>query len=248
MNLVNPATPPLPDTLPAPSSIAALPSRDRPREKLARQGPEALSDSELIAILLRTGLPGVNAIEMARQLLTRYGSLAALARTSVAELSRIKGIGPAKAIQLAAAFGLGSRLATESFERLPFNEARVAYQYLAPQMRLLERESFRVLLLDSHLRLIRMEEIALGSLTEATTHPREVFRPVFLYSAYAVIVAHNHPSGDPSPGTSDRKLTRQLVEAARVLMINFFDHIIIGSPGEHHPTGFFSFRNFGLLG
>ncbi|HWL54081.1 MAG TPA: DNA repair protein RadC [Chthoniobacteraceae bacterium] len=240
------APPPAPP-LPAPSSIAALPSRDRPREKLARCGPEGLSDSELIAILLRTGLPGVNAIEMARRLLSRYGSLAALARAPVAELSGIKGIGPAKAIQLAAAFGLGSRLAAENFERLPFNEAGQVYRYLGPQMRLLERESFRVLLLDTRRRLIRMEEVSLGSINESIAHPREIFRPVLLYSAFAVVVAHNHPSGDPSPGKEDRRLTRRLAEAARILMIELFDHVIIGSPSQEYPSGYFSFREYGLL-
>ncbi len=233
--------------LPPASTIAALPRHDRPREKLAERGAEALSDSELIAILLRTGLPGTNAVEMARQLLNRYGSLAALARAPVADLSRIKGIGPAKAIQLAAAFGLGSRLAVESFERLPFNEARIVYRYLAPQMRLLERESLRVLLLDTRLRLIRMEEISLGSINESIAHPREVFRPALLYSAYAVVVVHNHPSGDPMPSKSDRQATRRLSEAARILMIELFDHLIIGSPSEEHPSGYFSFRECGLL-
>ncbi len=228
-------------------TIHELPPEERPREKLAERGPEALSDSELIAILLRTGLPGANAVEIARQLLIRYGSLGNLARCSVAEIAGIKGIGPAKAVQLAAAFGLGARLARETLSREKIDEPQLVYDLLAPEMRHLHQESLRVLLLDTRHRLIRIEEVSLGSVNESVAHPREIFRPALIHSAFAVIVAHNHPSGDPTPSSTDIRLTRRLKEAAELLMIRLLDHVIIGAPGADNRHGYTSFRQLGLL-
>jgi len=225
-----------------------LPPGDRPREKLASQGAQALSDSELIAILLRTGLPGANAVEVARQLLTRYGSLAKLARASVKELAATKGVGPAKAVQLCAAFGLGARLARETFDRGEklIRPERI-YELLAPEMRTLERESLRVVLLDSKYRLLRVEEVSVGTLDQSLAHPREVFRPAMIYAAYAIIVAHNHPSGDPRPSEADRLLTLRLKEAAALLQIPLLDHVIIGAPGPVGAPGYTSFRELNVL-
>ena len=211
------------------------------------RGSDALSDCELIAILLRTGMQGANAIEVARQLLARFGSLGALARCSVKELSAIKGIGPAKAVQLAAAFGLGARLARESLVRVKMDEPRLIYELLGPEMRALHQESLRVVLLDTRLQLLRVEEISLGSMDQSVAHPREIFRPALIYSAYAVIVAHNHPSGDPTPSEADRRLTRRLREAATVLQISLLDHVIIGAPGPGAKPGYVSFKELGLL-
>ena len=228
-------------------TIHELPPEDRPREKLTLRGSDALSDCELIAILLRTGMQGANAIEVARQLLARFGSLGALARCSVKELSAIKGIGPAKAVQLAAAFGLGARLARESLVRVKMDEPRLIYELLGPEMRALHQESLRVVLLDTRLQLLRVEEISLGSMDQSVAHPREIFRPALIYSAYAVIVAHNHPSGDPTPSEADRRLTRRLREAATVLQISLLDHVIIGAPGPGAKPGYVSFKELGLL-
>ncbi len=229
-------------------TIHELPPEDRPREKLARLGAEALSDSELIAILLRTGVAGANAVEVARQLLARYGSLAGLARASVKELAVIKGVGPAKAVQLAAAFGLGARLASEGFRRgEKLTRPELVYEMLGPEMRALERESLRVILLDTKYRLMRVEEVSVGSLDQSLAHPREVFRPAFIYSAYAIIVAHNHPSGDPTPSEADRLLTLRLKEAAALLQIPLLDHVIIGAPGLGGKKSYASFRELGVL-
>lgn len=228
-------------------TIHELPPEERPREKLSIRGASALSDSELIAILLRTGVQGANAIEVARQLLVRYGSLSNLARCSVAEIAGIKGIGPAKAVQLAAAFGLGARLARETFSQTKVDEPGIVYQLLGPEMRALHRESLRVLLLDTRYHLIRIEEISVGSMNESIAHPREIFRPALIYSAFAIIVVHNHPSGDPAPSEADRKLTRRLKEAADLLKIALLDHIIVGAPGANGAPGYSSFREFGLL-
>lgn len=228
-------------------TIHELAPGDRPREKLIERGAEALSDSELLAILLRTGVQGANAIEVARQLLLRYGSLSGLSRCSVAEMAKIKGIGPAKAVQLAAAFGLGARLARETYSRARMDEPSFVYELLAPEMRALNKESLRVLLLDTRYRLIRIEEVSLGSLDESIAHPREILRPALIYSAYAFILAHNHPSGDPTPSSADHRLTQRIREAARLLMIEFYDHIIIGSPDAQTGPGYVSYRQQHLL-
>ena len=227
-------------------TIHEMPEEDRPREKLAAKGASALNDSELIAILLRTGMQGANAIEVARQLLATYQSLAGLSRCSVAELSKIKGVGMAKAVQLAAAFGLGQRLARETLSKQKIDAPELVYDLLAPEMRALHRESLRIILLDTRYHLLRIEEISLGSVNESIAHPREVFRPALIYSAYAIIVAHNHPSGDPSPSEADHRLTRRLAEAAQLLQISLLDHIIIGSP-DNNRVPYFSFKEAGVL-
>ncbi len=227
--------------------IHELPAEDRPREKLATRGAAALSDSELIAILLRTGLPGANAVDVARQLLAEFKSLSGLARCTVTELSRIKGVGPAKAVQLAAAFGLASRLARETLHRQPLDTPAAIYDLLGSELRTLHRESLRVVLLDTRLHLMRVEEISLGSMNESIAHPREIFRPALIYSAFAIIIVHNHPSGDPAPSDADRRLTVRLAEAARLLQIRLYDHIIIGTTDNHGRQPWFSFREGGLL-
>jgi DNA repair protein RadC len=226
--------------------IREMPKEDRPREKLAARGAGALSDAELIAILLRTGIAGANAVEVARQLIEQYGSLGALSRCSVKEIAQIKGIGFAKATQLAAAFGLGQRLARETLSRRKIDTPELVYELLGPELRALHKESLRIILLDTRYNLIRVEEVSLGSVNESIAHPRDVFRPALIYSAYAVVVAHNHPSGDPSPSEADHSLTRRLREAAELLQIKLLDHIIIGAPAEERLP-YFSFKEMGVL-
>lgn len=226
--------------------IHELPEQERPREKLATLGATALSDSELIAILLRTGLPGANAVDVARQLLTKYQSLSGLARCTVAELSAIKGVGPAKAVQLAAAFGLATRLARETLTRQRLDTPQLIYDLMGAEMRALQRESLRVILLDTKFLLLRIEEVSLGSLNESIAHPREIFRTAITHAAYAMILVHNHPSGDPTPSDADSRLTRRLNEAAELLQIRFLDHVIIGSP-DNGRRPYFSFREAGVI-
>ena len=226
--------------------ISEMPQDDRPREKLLARGPGALTDSELIAILLRTGIPGANAVQVAAQLLERYKSLNGLSRCTVEELAEIPGIGPAKALHLVAAFDLGRRLARETLTREKIDSPDVVYALLAPEMRALHKESLRVILLDTRYHLLRIHEVSVGSVNESIAHPRDVFRPAVISSAYAVIVAHNHPSGDPSPSQSDHSLTRRLAEAAELLQIKLLDHIIIGSPAEGRAP-YFSFKESGVL-
>lgn len=226
--------------------IREMPQDERPREKLLARGATALTDPELIAILLRTGVPGANAIDVARQLLEEYKSLSGLSRCSVKEIETIRGIGEAKAIQLVAAFGLGQRLANERLSRQRLDSPELVHDLVAAEMRTLHKESLRVILLDTRYHLLRMEEVSLGSVNESIAHPRDVFRPAVISSAYAVIVVHNHPSGDPSPSQSDHSLTRRLAEAAELLQIKLLDHIIIGAPAEGRLP-YFSFKEAGVL-
>ena len=226
--------------------IREMPEEERPREKLMSRGAAALTDPELIAILLRTGVHGANAIEVARELLAKYKSLGGLSRCTVKELAAIRGIGNAKAVQLVAAFGLGQRLARESFARKKIDSPELVCDLVAAEMRTLHKESLRVILLDTRYHLLRIEEVSLGSINESIAHPRDVFRPAIIFSAYAVIVVHNHPSGDPSPSQADHSLTRRLSEAAELLQIKLLDHIIIGAPEQGRPP-YFSFKEAGVL-
>jgi len=211
-------------------------------------GTQALSDAELLAIFIRTGLPGRNAIQIATSLLENCAGLSGLAKCDSIEIrKRASGIGRAKSIELAAAFEIGRRLARGTGEAAPVLDTPTrVFELFGQEFLALRRESLRVILLDTKLRLIRMEEIALGSLNECVAHPREIFRPAILASAYAVILVHNHPSGDVQPSAADRRLTAALREAASLLQINLIDHIILGS-GDGGRAPYFSFRDSGLL-
>ncbi|MEY2527785.1 MAG: repair protein RadC [Verrucomicrobiota bacterium] len=229
-----------------PLKIHELPADERPREKLIALGEAALTEAELLAILLRTGVQGANAVEVGRQLLERYSSLDELSRCSVDELKKIKGVGPAKAVHLVAAFGIGKRLASARAKSKKLDSPETIEALLGPEMRMLRKESLRVVLLDTRYHLLRVEQISLGSINESIAHPRDVLRPAVISSAYAIVVVHNHPSGDPSPSQTDHSLTRRLAEAAELLQIKLLDHIIIGAPIEGSP-GYFSFKEAGVL-
>jgi len=227
--------------------IQELPSQQKPREKLLQRGFDALTDAEALAILLRTGIRGCNVVELAEELLRKYGNLAHLSRCSVAELSELKGVGPAKALHLAAAFGLGARLVAEQAASAPLDKPETIYQMLGTEMRILDRESLRSVLLDARCRLIAVTEVSRGTLNESLAHPREIFKPAISHSAYCFVLVHNHPSGDPAPSESDIRLTRRVSESAQILQIRFLDHIIVGTPQQNRP-GYFSFKEAGILG
>ncbi len=229
-----------------PLKIREMPLDDRPREKLLERGADALTNAELIAIQLRTGLVGANAVQVAAKLLEQYKSLTGLSRCTLEELEQIPGIGPAKAMQLIATFKLGQRLAKETFAQTKIDAPEIVYELLGTEMRALHKEALRLILLDTRYRLIRIEPVSVGSSNESIAHPREVFRPAIIASAYAVIVVHNHPSGDPSPSQADHSLTRRLAEAAELLQIKLLDHIILGAPAEGRLP-YFSFREAGVL-
>lgn len=224
-----------------------MPPDERPREKAERHGFESLSDAELLAIFIRTGVPGKNALQVARDLLRDCGCFAELARCSPKEIRRLaKGIGPAKSLEMAAAFEIGKRLSKgKSLAPLLDTPERI-YSAFGSEFMGLRQESLRALYLDARLRLIRAEEITRGSVSECMAHPREIFRQAMIHSAYAVVVLHNHPSGDPSPSAADIRITRMLREASQLLQINLIDHIILGSPdGGRVP--YYSFKEAGHL-
>ena len=223
-----------------------MPEDERPREKLAARGASALSDAELIAILLRTGVPGTNVVDLARDILQKFGSLNELSRCGIDELKKMRGIGRDKALHLVAAFQLGQRLARETLSKQKIDSPELVNELLGHEMRMLRKEAMRVVLLDTRYHLIRVEEISTGTVNESIAHPREIFRPALIASAYAVIVVHNHPSGDPSPSQADHSLTRRLAEAAELMQIKLLDHIIIGAHAAA-GTGYFSFKEAGVL-
>src|ERR1700732_4847353 len=227
-------------------TIRELPEQQKPREKLLQRGVDSLTDAEILAILLRTGVRGCNVVELAQELLHKYGGLAHLSRCPIAELSSVKGVGAVKALHLTAAFGLGTRLAAEQAGSQPLDHPEAVYQLLGTEMRRLDRESLRVVLLDTRFRLIAISEISKGTLNESLAHPREIFKPAITHSAYAFVLVHNHPSGDSAPSEADLRLTRRVAECARMLQMQFLDHIIVGSPSDGRP-GYFSFKAAGIL-
>jgi DNA repair protein RadC len=202
---------------------------DRPRERLARSGPESLSNAELVAILLRVGVQGENAVQLAQATLLEFGGLSGLQRCSFEELRTRKGIGSAKAAQLKAAVELGRRLASVSLEDRPVVQSPDdAAALLLFEMGSLEQEHLRVLLLDTRNRMMKMVEVYHGSLNTSLIRIGEVFREAVRLNAAAVIIAHNHPSGDPTPSPEDVAVTKALVQAGQLLDIEVLDHVIIG--------------------
>jgi DNA repair protein RadC len=224
------------------------PVSERPRERLAEKGPDALSPAELIAILLRTGLKGVNVVEVSKQMLQKYGTLQNLARASVEELQSIKGVGPDKAVTLVAAFSLAQRMAKELNGEAPLlDNPQAVADWMRETTRLNERETFRVLLLNTRRRLIEEVKIADGTLDTLLVHPREVFKPAIAANAAAVVLLHNHPSGDPTPSEADIKVTRDLIRAGQLLKIEVLDHVIIGCATQERPKDFVSLRELGYF-
>lgn len=228
--------------------IRDLPDEDRPRERLAHLGAEALRNAELIAILLRTGLKGASAIHVAEQLLSRFPTLDELARAPLSELSKTKGIGRDKAIALKSAFTLAQRMAREIRAEAPLVETpeQVA-ALLREEYRQCLVEHFKILLLNRRNRLIRVESASQGTVDTILIHPRDVFRHAILANATGVIIAHNHPSGDPTPSSADLSATGDLVRAGQVMKIDVLDHVIIGARTEGKPRDYFSIRQSGLV-
>ncbi len=230
------------------SRLSELPAESLPREKLLREGRSNLSDEELLAIFLRTGLPGCNVLELARRLKQAAGSLAALGGMEATDIAKLhKGIGAAKAATLAAVFELGQRAAREGVVRESIRTARDVYNLLVGELRFETQETMVLLLLDNKRRLIRKERIAMGTLTRVLVHPRNVFGPAMQHHAARIILAHNHPSGNTAPSNCDLELTRAIHQAAEALCIPLQDHIIIGAPTAERPQPYYSFAEDGLL-
>jgi len=219
---------------PPPSGILLreMPPAERPRERLLRLGPEALSDAELVAILLRSGTPGRSALDVAAGHLAREGGLSGMARRDAGYLARLSGIGPVKSISLTAALELGRRAARNSASEKPMlgQPGRVA-SYLSARAAEWPQERVGALMLDMRHRLVFDREIVRGSLDSAAVVPRDVLRQVMLDDAAAFILYHNHPSGDPTPSRDDVDFTRALVAASRQLGLRLLDHVIVGREG-----------------
>ena len=210
-------------------TIEHWPSGERPRERLYWNGPEALADAELLALQLGSGTRGKSAVEVAREVLAAYGSLADVASCEAVELARVPGVGPAKAARLVAMFELTRRLrARVPGARMVLGGPAEVYAAYGPLMEDLKHEVFRIALLDAQNGLLRDRIVSEGTLSATLVHPREVFKPAILESASSVILLHNHPSGDPTPSRDDIQLTRQLVECARLLDLRIHDHVIVG--------------------
>ncbi len=202
---------------------------ERPRERLIRDGPYALSDSQLLAIILQTGRPDTTAVQVSMELLQRSNGLSGLSNRGVEELCSIPGIGRAKAAQIQAAIELGKRVLSTPLTRgIRIGASHDLFQHYYPLLRDLRYEVFKVILLDARHCVIRDSTVSKGSLTLSIVHPREVFNLAVRASAAAVIFLHNHPSGDPFPSDEDRTLTKRLVDAGNILGIRVLDHLIIG--------------------
>ncbi len=209
--------------------ITDLAADERPRERLAGLGPQALSNAELIAILLRVGVAGENAVQVGQRLLQEFGGLRGLHRAPFAELCRQHGIGEAKAAQIKAAIELGRRLTLESpEERAAINSPADAAALVQYEMSGLEQEHLRVLLLDTRNHVLEVAEIYRGSVNSSQIHIGEIFKPAIRRGASALIVIHNHPSGNPTPSPDDVAVTRAMVQAGKLLDIDVLDHLVIG--------------------
>lgn len=226
--------------------IPDLPKEQRPREKLVKDGVESLSDAELLAIFLRTGSAGVSAIQLGELLIKKHGSLAQLGRLEVKELSAEKGLGVAKSSQLLACFELGARVAKERLKKEPLNDPARVVKFLSKILGHHTTEKLLVLAVDPKLNLIKYKEVSAGTVSSTSAHPREILRPVLLEQASGFFLAHNHPSGDPTPSSADRAITKSVKEAAQIMQITFHDHIIIGKESDSHPP-YYSFSQQGHL-
>jgi DNA repair protein RadC len=210
--------------------IQDLQAAERPRERLLTLGPQALSSAELLAILLRTGVPGENAVQVGQRLLHTFGGIAGLHRASVQELQGQHGLGEAKAAQIKAAIELGRRLTIESPEERPaVNSPADAAALVSYEMSALEQEHLRVILLDIRNRVLDIVEIYHGSVNSSQVRVGEVFKEAVRRNAPALIVVHNHPSGDPTPSPDDVAVTRAMVQAGKLLDVDVLDHLVIGA-------------------
>jgi DNA repair protein RadC len=224
--------------------IKQWPEDERPREKLLKRGATALTDAELLALIIGTGdsSSGRSALDIGREILQQHGDLRTLAHTSVSEICRVKGAGPAKAACIKAALELANRCGARRFESLErFTSPLQVFEHFHHEFRDCRKEYFLALLLDGKNRILKRVQISEGSLNQSIVHPREVFNQAVRESAAAVILIHNHPTGDPTPSREDLEITRRLKEAGELLGIKVLDHIIIGD------GAYLSFVDRGLL-
>jgi len=230
-------------------SLKDLPPDERPQERLEKHGPGPLADRELLALLLRSGTTKHDVLTLADSIIRESGNLAGLARWDVSDFQKIPGIGKVKALQLSVAIEIAQRIALgQKGKNEPIDAPEKVWKLLYPKAISASVEKVWVICLDRKNRPVRTEEISSGTATGSLVHPREVFRPAIRWGATAIIVAHNHPSGDPSPSSSDLMVTRKMSEASQYLDIDFHDHVIIGDPARcPNRNGYYSFSDNGLI-
>jgi DNA repair protein RadC len=225
-------------------SVKHWPEDERPRERLIAHGPASLSDAQLLAIIIKNGRTGRTALDLAMELLVKFENLTGIEQAGISEICEVPGIGKAKAAEIKAAIEIGRRYQKPSLAGASFCSSHVVAAYYQPRMKGLKKEIFQCVVLDTKnkiSKIIKDEEISVGSLSASLVHPRETFKAAIRESAAAVIFIHNHPSGDIKPSQEDILLTRRLVQAGEVIGIQVLDHIIIGD-GDH-----FSFRDNGMI-
>ncbi|HLD97454.1 MAG TPA: DNA repair protein RadC [Candidatus Nanoarchaeia archaeon] len=220
--------------------LLEIPLENRPRERFQKLGPAALSDAELLAIMLQKGTADENVIDISNRLISEYG-LAKLPELSLKELQQISGIGPVKAIQLKAVFELNRRVSLAKNEKVIIKNAKDAFSYASGRLLSNDKEQFMVILLNSKNRIIKDEVVSVGTLNASLIHSREVFKSAIKESANAIIIAHNHPSGDPTPSEEDAIITNSLVDAGELLNIKLVDHVILGK------NSYYSFAKEGRI-
>jgi DNA repair protein RadC len=223
-------------------TVRDLPRQERPRERLQKFGPEALSAQELLALVIGRGIPNKSVMNIAQELLAKFGNVKAISQATIEELSQIKGIGLAKAAQIKACFELGRRQELEpELKNFDIKDPESVVRAIRASIQDKAKEHFKLILLNPRNKIIGISTISIGTLNASLVHPREVFKDAIMHSAASVVLAHNHPSGDPEPSEDDLTITRRLIEAGKILGVEVMDHIIIAK------NGFFSFKERGLV-
>jgi len=230
-------------------SLRDLSPEDRPQERLERLGPGPLTDRELLAMLIRSGTAQKDVLSLADDLIRQAGSLAGLLRWDASDFRKIKGIGKIKALQLSTYVEVAKRMMRSNrTQSLKFESPEIVWEYLYPEVRSDTVERVWVLCLDRKNKLIRAETVTSGTATGSLVHSREIFRPAIRHGATAVIIAHNHPSGDPTPSSADLNVTKKISQAAGHVDIALHDHVIIGEPeSDPNGLGYFSFSDADLI-
>ena len=223
-------------------TVRDLPRQERPRERLQKFGPEALSAQELLALIIGRGIPKKSVMSIAQELLVRFGNVRAISQATIEELSQIKGIGLAKAAQIKACFELGKREELEpELKNFNIKDPESVVKAIRASIKDKAKEHFKLILLNPRNKIIGISTISIGTLNASLVHPREVFKDAIMHTAASVVLAHNHPSGDPEPSEDDLTITKRLIEAGKILGIEVLDHIVIGK------ERFKSFKEEGLI-
>jgi DNA repair protein RadC len=223
-------------------TVRDLPRQERPRERLQNFGPEALSAQELLALVIGRGIPKKSVMNIAQELLAKFGNVKAIGQATIEELSQIKGIGLAKATQIKASFELGRREELEpELKNFDIKDPESVVKAIRASIKDKAKEHFKLILLNPRNKIIGISTISIGTLNASLVHPREVFKDAIMHTAASVVLAHNHPSGDPEPSEDDITITKRLIEAGKILGVEVIDHIIVGK------NGFLSFEEKGLI-